>query len=344
MKKQEVSKLSLAKMNRMKKSRILCTGGSGFIGTHFAHKFGNNDHHYLNIDINAPKIKAQAKDWVECDILDLEKLKKVFSKFKPDFVLHLAARANTEGKSLDDFKDNTLGTANVLEAIKSTPSISRVIITSSQHVRKPGSDFPKHDQDFNPHGLYGESKVITENFTRDANLDCTWTIIRPTTIWGPWHPFLADGLWRTMHKGLYIHPSNDHVIRSYGYVENVIWQIEKIMETAENLINGKVYYIGEIPMKQIDWVNAFSNAITGRSVRTVHRSIIYALALVGDYLNIFGIKFPMQSSRYFNLTTTNPVPIKPVIDLFGKPPISLEQGIKKTINWLKNKEYFSNID
>ena len=96
-----------------------------------------------------------------------------------------------EGKSLNDFRDNTIGTANVLEAIRKTPTISRVVITSSQHVRKPGSGLPQNDEDFAPHGLYGESKKITEQLTRWAGLPCIWTIIRPTTVWGPWHPSLA---------------------------------------------------------------------------------------------------------------------------------------------------------
>ena len=82
--------------------------------------------------------------------------------------MHLAARASTEGKTLDDFRDNTVGTANLLETIKVTPSVSQVVITSSQHVRKPGSGFTTDDHDYVPHGLYGESKVITEKLVHEV--------------------------------------------------------------------------------------------------------------------------------------------------------------------------------
>ena len=202
--------------------------------------------------------------WQHCDILDFDHLREIFMVFQPSHVVHLAARATTEGKSIDDYLDNTKGTSNVLEAARNISSMNRIIITSSQHVRKPGSGFPQHDQDFNPHGLYGESKVITEQLTRQASLSCIWTIIRPTTVWGPYHPHLQAGLWNLMSKGLYVHPKNDLVMRSYGYVKNVVWAIEKLLNAPASAINKRVFYVGDEPIKQIEWINAFSIALVGR--------------------------------------------------------------------------------
>lgn len=316
--------------------KILCTGGSGFIGTHLIDSFLAKGIELINVDIAKPKKQSHNAYWRECNILDLDHLKNVFREFQPSHIVHLAARASMEGKSLDDFRDNTVGTANVLEAVKKTTSISRVIITSSQHVRKPGSGLPQHDEDFAPHALYGESKVITEQLTRRAELSCTWTIIRPTTVWGPWHPFLPGGLWAMMKRGVYFHPKNDPVIRSYGYAKNVVWQIEKMLEAPSELINGKVYYVGDSLTPQINWINAFSMALTKHNVAQIPKEWIRLLAKVGDGLGMVGIKFPMNSPRYFNLTTTNPVPIDEVIKQFGAPPYSLENGIAETISWLRD--------
>jgi nucleoside-diphosphate-sugar epimerase len=317
--------------------KVLCTGGSGFIGTHLMDSLHAKGVELLNIDIAKPKKQDHDAFWRECNILDLDHLRKVFKEFQPTHLVHLAARATTEGKSLDDFRDNTIGTSNVLEAVKETPSISRVIITSSQHVRKPGSGLPLHDEDFAPHGLYGESKVITEQLTRSAGLSCAWTIIRPTTIWGPWHPFLPDGLWAMIKRGIYFHPKNDPVIRSYGYVKNAVWQIEEILGAPSELINHKVYYVGDSPTKQLNWINAFSIALTSHNVTQVPKEWIKLLARIGDGLSSIGIKFPMNTPRYFNLTTTNPVPTDKIIKQFGAPPYSLENGIVETILWLRNR-------
>jgi GlcNAc-P-P-Und epimerase len=322
---------------KLETMKILCTGGSGFIGTHLIDNFLAKGMEFLNIDIVKPKKQSHNAYWQECNILDLDRLQKIFKEFQPSHVIHLAARATMEGKSLDDFRDNTIGTANVLDAVKHTPSISRVIITSSQHVRKPGSGIPQRDDDFKPLGLYGESKVITEQLTRRADLNSTWTIIRPTMIWGPFHPFLATGALRMIKKGIYFHPRGEPVIRSYGYVKNSIWQIEKIMLAQDCVVDKKTFYVGEIPSNQLDWLNAFSSALTGKNVRVVPRFFIYSLAKIGDILFLFGIKFPMYSERFRNLTTSNPVPVQSTIDAFGQPPYSLQVGISETISWLRDQ-------
>ena len=317
--------------------KILCTGGSGFIGTHFMDWFLEKGIDVLNVDIKAPQKTEHLKSWVECDILNYENLKAVFTDYQPTHVVHLAARAVMEGKSLDDFKENTDGTKNILEITKITQSVSRIIVTSSQHVRKPGSELPHHDNDFEPLGLYGQSKVITEQLTRQADLKCVWTIIRPTNIWGPYHPLFEAGLWRVIKKGLYFHPSGKPIIRSYGYVGNVIWQIEKILHAPDGIVNTKMFYVGEAPSDQLDWLNAFSKALTGTNVKVVPKNIIFLLAITGDFLSIFHIKFPMYAERFRNLTTSNFVPVQRTLDTFGQPPYSLEDGIRETVSWLKNK-------
>lgn len=291
----------------------------------------------LNLDIKAPQKAEYLKYWVECNILDYEKLQTVFASYQPTHVVHLAARATMDGKTLDDFRENTDGTRNVLEAVRTTPSVTRIIITSTQHVRKPGSPMPQSDEDFEPLDLYGKSKVITEQLTRHSGLTCAWTIIRPTNIWGPWHPVLEDGLWRIIKQGLFFYPSGKPVIRSYGYVGNLIWQIEKILLSPEVVINSKVFYVGETPMDQLDWLNAFSSALTGKKVRIVPRSFILFLAIIGDLLSKINLKFPMNTKRYRNLTTNNPVPVQLTIDTFGLPPYSLNEGIEKTVSYLKSK-------
>ena len=269
--------------------------------------------------------------------MNYEILKSIFQYYQPKYVVHLAARTTMEGKNPDNFLDNTVGTQNVLEAIKITPSVSRVIITSTQNVRKPGNTKLQSDNSYNPLGLYGERKALTEEITRNAGLNCTWTIIRPTNIWGPGNSTLNNGLWKIMREGKYFHPKGIPVIRSYGYVGNVIWQIEKILTAPENIINAKTFYVGEPPINQLDWVNAFSKALTGKQVRIVPARFIYLLALIGDFLSRLNIHFPMTTSCYRNLTTSNPVPTQYTIDTFGLPPFSLQEGINNTVQWLNHQ-------
>ena len=109
-------------------------------------------------------------------------------------MLHFAARTDVLGKTVDDYPANHIGTANVIAAIQKTPSVQNAIFTSSQFVVAPG-DLPKHDQDFRPHTVYGQTKVLSEKAVRAADLACAWTIIRPTNVWGRWHPRYPMEFW-----------------------------------------------------------------------------------------------------------------------------------------------------
>ena len=89
--------------------KILITGGSGFIGTNMVEHFVNKGDEVLNIDWNAPQNSDHQKYWENVDILDYAKLETAITKFAPDYVVHLAARTDLYGKTLDDYKSNTVG-------------------------------------------------------------------------------------------------------------------------------------------------------------------------------------------------------------------------------------------
>lgn len=318
--------------------RIICTGASGFIGTNLVNYLLQNNRIVLNIDAKRPLDDRHLPYWQATSVLDRKQLVETFATFQPTHVVHLAARTDTESEVLEDYEVNTVGTANVLAAIKATPSIDRVIITSTQFVHRPGH-LPEHDQDFEPHTAYGQSKVIAEHLTRDANLNCTWTIIRPTNIWGPWHPRYPHEFWRVLKQGRYFHPGRKPVVRSYGYVGNVVYQIEQILDAPANLVNQKVYYVGDQPINIYEWTNEFSKAITQHEVRVIPRSIVRTMALLGDLLKITGVQFPIHSARFQSMVTDYPTPMEPTFQAFGIPPFSLTEGIRETTAWLKSQHY-----
>jgi GlcNAc-P-P-Und epimerase len=316
--------------------RYLVTGGSGFIGTNLIEELLKRGLAVLNVDIARPNIDAHGVVWKKQDILEGAGLRAAFAEFQPTHVIHLAARTDTDGTRLEEYEVNTKGTENVLDAIVAMPSIERVIITSTQFVNQYHGT-PRDDLDFAPYTTYGESKVIAEQLTRAAGLRCVWTIVRPTNVWGPWHLRYPYEFWRVLGKGLYFHPGGHTVIRSYGYVKNVVWQILQMCEAPSAQVRSRVYYVGDAPINLLDWVNGFSVRQIGRKVWIVPSGLIRLLALVGDVMKARGFRFPITSSRYKSMTTSNDAPMEPTLAAFGKPPYSLDEGIEQTVAWLRVK-------
>jgi nucleoside-diphosphate-sugar epimerase len=318
--------------------RILITGGSGFIGTNTIDSLRQDGYQILNYSLHPPLKPEQMSFWRAGDILDPDATLAAFQEFQPDQVLHLAARAACDENTTVEtgYRANTEGTGNVLHAIRTTNSVQRATITSSQFVCAPGR-LPANDTDYFPETVYGESKVVTEKLTRAASLPCCWTIIRPTNIWGPWHMRYRREFWRVVQRGFYVHPGHQPVIRCYGYVRNVVYQIQKIFQADANLVRGQTFYLGDRPINLFDWVNGFSKALTGRQARVMPRTVMRAMALLGDIPTaITGKPFLINSTRFRSMTTNYETPMERTFALFGENPCTLEMGIEETVSWLRS--------
>jgi GlcNAc-P-P-Und epimerase len=313
--------------------KAFVTGGSGFIGTNLVADCLDHGIDVLNFDKSPPLDPRHRPYWRAGNILNPDELQAAIADYRPTHLVHLAARVDTDGRALGDYRDNTEGTANVLAATAAAPTIGRSVITSSQFVCRPGY-LPEHDEDYSTHTAYGESKVVTEQLTRAAALPSVWTIVRPTTIWGPWLYRHRRQFFRVMKAGLYMHPGSGPVIRSWGYVGNVAFQIRGILEAPAELVDRTTFYVGDPPRDLLDWVNGFSRRIAGRDARIVPRRLVWALGLVGDLAGRIGVPFPITTARYASMTQGYLTPMEPTFELLGESPYTLEDGIEATLEWL----------
>ena len=84
--------------------RVLVTGSSGFMGGHLLPVLEANGYETLGLDSRPPPSFASKERFVVCDILDLDKLRSVFFQYKPDIVVHLAARTDlNENKDIEGY-------------------------------------------------------------------------------------------------------------------------------------------------------------------------------------------------------------------------------------------------
>lgn len=320
--------------------RIIVTGGSGFIGTNLLeHHLAKGDA-LLNIDIAPPRNKAHAAYWQKLDLLDAQGLRKSINDFMPDMILHMGARTDLDGASLSDYSANTVGVENLIAAIEGLDSLQRVVFASSRLVCRIGYQ-PSGDQDYCPTTPYGESKVSGEQIVRASasRIPCPWVIVRPTSIWGPWFDIPYKTFFLTVAHGHYFHPGNRVIRKSFGYVGNSIFELDKLMSAPVDQMNGKTLFLADYPPVDIRLMaNCIQQKMAVEPVKTLPILFLKTLAAGGDILKAVGWKNPpLTTFRLNNLMTEMIYDLGPLEKAAGKLPYSMEAGIEQTVAWMRQQ-------
>lgn len=317
--------------------KILITGASGFIGTNLLEAMLEKGHSVLNIDFNEPKIKERNEVWKNVDIVEYEPFEKVVLDFNPDYIVHLAARTDLDGKTVEDYAANTVGVENLMKIIEKLPDLKKVIIASSKFVTENGYKI-KDQFDYCPHTIYGESKVITEKNVWANKPHCDWCIIRPTSIWGPFFGVPYRNFFDLVMKRMYFHIGHIKCHKTYGYIGNAIYQIEELLFNETLNEDNKVFYIGDEPAYEInEWADEIANEL-GFKVPTMPVWFVKCLAKFGDLVGLVGVHFPMQSFRFHNMTNDGVNDMTNTYKIAPEMPYTRLEGTKATIKWIKEFE------
>lgn len=318
----------------IKDKKILVTGGSGFIGTNLVSYFVERGAVVLNFDRRAPLDQSRLTNWVEGDLCDEWGIAAVVDDFRPNFVAHLAARTDLDGVSLANYRVNSGGTQNLIEAVRSIDSVRRILFTSSMLVSGAGHT-PQGLDDCRPTTIYGESKLQMERFIHRSVLAKEWSIIRPTSIWGPWFGEPYRNFFDLVVKGMYVHPGRRACTKTYGFVGNSVRQMESLLTAPADVVHQKTFYIGDAPPLDISvWADQVRRAHCGRKCRRLPYAGMLLLAGFGDLLKMAGIHFPMTSFRLKNMTSDNVFDLEHLIAVTGAPHFATEEGIRATLDWL----------
>ena len=314
--------------------RILITGGSGFIGTNVVDYYLSQGFDVLSVDKNKPKKIQHLKCYKEVNIEDIDNLIRVFTEFNPDYVIHLAARTDLDGKTLEDYSENIKGVENVLSAACLLSRLRKILITSSMLVCHTGYN-PKNQFDYAPTTLYGESKVETENKVWANKPKCDWAILRPTSIWGPWFGVPYRNFFDIVKARRYFHVGHKSCTKTYGYVGNVVYQINRILISDTRDENNKVFYLGDEPPIYIEeWANEIAREL-GFKVARMPLPLFRFAGWFGDFLKLIGVHFPMTSFRLKNMTTDNIINLNNTYTIAPEPPFERLEGVKRTLEWME---------
>lgn len=315
--------------------KYVVTGGSGFIGTNLISDLLKEGNEVLGIDIKNPKLSEHQSVFKKIDLLDYDNLEEVVLEFNPDYVIHLGARTDLNGKSLEEYDANIQGVKNLLQILDKLTSLKRVIFTSSMYVCRPGYK-PKSYEDYQPHTVYGESKVLTEKIIKEANPEYEWTIIRPTSIWGPYFGEPYNLFFKIVLGRKYFHMGERACKKTYGYIDNFIYELKSILNADKNLVDKKVFYLGDYePYDISEWADEIAKE-KGIKIPNVPYTLFKVLAYTGDFLKVFKIKFPMTGFRLSNMTTDNVYDLSDTQKIAPHLPVSRKAGTKITVEWMGN--------
>ena len=317
-------------------SRVLVTGGSGFIGTNLVASYRAAGVTVANADVQRPRNSADTDLWAPVDITRIDDIRAVVSRFRPTHVFHLAARTDLGGREVADYPANVEGVAALLSVLaEASPPVARIIVASSRMVCRIGYQ-PVSDYDYCPPTAYGASKVETERLVRSA-VTIPWVVVRPTSIWGPWFDVPYRDFFLNVARGRYVHPRRRRIPKSFGFVGNTTWQLHRLMTAPDEDVLGRTFYAADPPVEVRDFADRIRAALGKRPVRNVPLPVLRALAGAGDLLERTGGRAPLTSFRLANLLTPMVHDLGPLTRATGTAPYGLDVSVPMTVAWMRRQ-------
>ena len=170
----------------MKGKNILITGGAGFIGSHLVRFMVNQypNTHFINLDLltyagNTEKLKdienISNYRFLKGDIADAKSLKKLFTEFEFDGVIHLAAESHVDQSIKKPFnfaQTNVIGTLTLLETARSAwegnyeNKLFYHVSTDEVYGSLGEKDKFLETTSYDPRSPYSASKAASDHFVR----------------------------------------------------------------------------------------------------------------------------------------------------------------------------------
>ncbi len=304
--------------------KVLVTGGAGFIGSEFVRQAVSQNLFPIVVDSltyagdlkRLQEIKGRFR-FYKTDIRNREFIEYIFSKEKPEIVVHFAAESHVDRSILDPqsfLKTNILGTQVLLDAARQYEIKKFLNISTDEVYGELGEKGRfKETSSLNPNSPYSVSKASADMLGRAyyRTFGLPVITIRPCNNYGPWQypeKFIPVIILRVL-KGekvpIYGRGKN---IREWLYVSDCAKAILEIMKRGRE---GEIYNIG-----------------SGQEAQNIEiaKKVLKLLGKDEDWIEFVKDR-PGHDFRYaldFSKITE---------ELGWKPQINLEEGLEKSVSW-----------
>jgi dTDP-glucose 4,6-dehydratase len=300
-------------------SRILVTGSKGTLGKPLVEELVKRGHEVWQCDLQ----HQRDDNYFRADVANYRQLERVFEANQYDYVYHLAAefgRINGEEYYDTLWETNAIGTRNILEWQKKKGF--RLIFASSSEIYGDKAEVAlTEDVPLNmsivQHNDYAVTKWVNEvqvmNFEKRYGNECVrlrfFNAYGPGELYHHYRSVVSLFCYRAMFGIPYQVYEGYH--RVFMYIDDFIPTLANVQA---NFVPGEVYNIGGEEF---------------RSVRELSDLIL-------NYLKIDDRLVEYLPEDKHNVVNKRPDISKAKAAFGHNPQITLEEGVPKTIEWMKS--------
>ncbi|MDV3243547.1 MAG: NAD-dependent epimerase/dehydratase family protein [Nitrososphaerales archaeon] len=307
------------------------TGAAGFVGSHLSEKLVGDGHDVIGIDsfsdfyprerklANLSNLLGESRFRLAEGDLSTDDLSKYVRD--ADLLFHLAAQPGVRtswGESFSVYlRDNILATQRLLEASKGS-RLRRFVFASSSSVYGDAEKYPTGESaPTRPNSPYGVTKLAAENLCRlyHRNFRVPVVVLRYFTVYGPrQRPDMGiyrfiDSLLRRKTITLY---GDGKQSRDFTYVSDIV---EGTALAADAGVVGETINLGGGRPTSIIGLISMLEEITGLECKVEH--------------------LPVQKG---DVVRTSADIRKARAKLRYRPKVSLDEGLKKQLEWQESLE------
>ncbi|RMD49819.1 MAG: NAD-dependent epimerase/dehydratase family protein [Ignavibacteria bacterium] len=320
------------------------TGGSGFVGSHLVDYLLDKNFKVRCIvreSSNLRWLEGKDVEIYKCGLFDKEGLEEVLTG--TDYLFHVAGVVKAK-KWEGYYRGNVETTENLLDVtLKVNPDIKKVVIVSSQTACGPSLDGKPCTEETEPHPItrYGKSKLEQEKLASKYMDKLPISIVRPPAVYGERDTEIYL-FFKTYKSGLMSLIGFDNklvsIINVHDLVEGIY--LAGIKEEAK----GQTYFISSEEYYNWPKIGEVTSKAFGKKALTIRlpHFLVYTVAAIAQFFSYFSPKaatFNIEKARDFVQKYWICDTSKAKKELGYSQKISLEEGIKQTIDWYKENNW-----